>query len=306
MVNQTFYNLTRKKMDYDEHIASNSWSKPFKRKRGVLHLGVCAEKSPECQTTVPNQRQDPCTVTDVALDPLRVPNTYEGISAKPRRYYWFSVCKMVRLAKSQTKFLHDFLRCPDWDSPNARTFEALSHHIGVCRADPTSTDLAFFYMATTTVCGTCIAKHKKRKCVVLGMEYRMNSSSFRLYLAYFSQSRFYMICHIQFLIKQFFPNRMPNVVHTIMEYCFHGLVQEGFEIVGAHYMDPRKATGKPYLLATKTKHTRHFTSMWNHTMEGLSKDSVNFLIKHARRDVQVFDLRVESKLYMNLVCGKVY
>lgn len=291
-------------MNYDVGgIGSSVWCiKPFKRKRGVHHHRVCSNKSPTCKTAIRDQLQNQDTVADVAPNPLCAPNFGEG-GGHGYRYNPFSICKMVRLAKSQTNFLCQCISHKA-QGKDTQTFEALSHHIGACGADPTSTDLAFFYLATETIRGTCIAKQKRRKCVVLGMEYRTNSSSFRLYLAYFSKFRLYMICYTRFLIKQLLPSALAVLVPLIIEYCFHGLVHRGFEIVGAHYLDPMEATGKPKVSMAKPQRTRHFTSMWNNNIHGIPKDGINFLIKHARRDVQVFELRVESKMYNNLICGK--
>ena len=297
----------KKNMNHDNRGVGIS-SGPLKRKRGVHHHRVRPKKSTVCQAVFANQLDNTGGVADVALDPLREPNFDEGKPAKPRRrYYTLSIAKMVRLVGQQTNFLCQFLHLPNWKSPCASNFKTLSHHIGVCKADPTSSHLAFFYLATLTLRGTCVAKGKHRKCVVLGMEYRQEAPSFRLYMAYFSPTRYYAVCYVRFLIKRLLYRWCVDsrLAQLIMEFCFHGLMKKGFEIVGAHYMHPKKAKGKPQFCMAKSKHTRHFTSMWDDRLKGTAQDGINFLIKHARRDVQVFDLRIESKMYMNLICGKM-
>ena len=282
-------------------------TRPFKRKRCRHHLRVRPEKSTACQAIVPNQFQGEGEISHLAPRPLRAPNFDEGKPTKPirRRYYPFSIQKMVRLVGAQTKFLCQFLHLRDVQSRHATRYKALSHHIGVCRAEPTSSKLAFFYVANTTIRGTCVAKQKHRRCVVLGMEYRQEAPSFRLYLAYFSPTRFYHICRMRFLINEImYKNHIGNcVTNLVLDFCFYGLVKKGFEIVGAHYMDPRKIKGKPDVCVSQSKRPRNFTNMWNGEMGDHTKKGLDFLIQHARRDVQVFDLRVESKVYTTLMCG---
>lgn len=301
----------QKSMDGNVHWLDKPF-KPIKRKRGVDEHRVSPQKGTRCQAIVPNKCQDPSQITDMAFDPLQNLLNSKNSNSKHtrRRYNAFSVQKMVRLVTSQTRFLCDFVHHPYWtsdESDESKKFEEALHRVGVCKADSTSSNLAVFYIATAPIRGTCIVKHKYRKCIVLGMEHRTNAPSFRLYLAYFSQSRFYYICHVQFLIKQLLLQYGADValVSLIMQYCFYGLVRKGFEIAGAHYMDPLKARGKPDICVAKSKHVRHFTSMWDNRLGYNTQREINFMVSHARRDVQVFELRVESHLYKNLLCGKL-
>lgn len=291
-------------MDHD--VGSHTWTcPPFKRKKCINHHRVCSEKSSRCEAIIPNKFKNKSTITNMALNPLQKPRFNEGKGVQ-RRYNPFSIQKMVRLVKSQTQFLCQFINTPNWTSEDAHKFKEAAYHIGVCKAEPTSSCLAFFYLATTTIRGTCIAKNKYRKCIILGMEYRSKAPSFRIYMAYFSPTRFYYICYIHFLIRQLLISFGGDIqlAKTIMEYCFYGLVRKGFEIIGAHYMNPKEAKGKPQICMTKSKHIRYFTSLWDNQIQGSVQNGINFLVKHARRDVQVFELRVESQLYKNLLCGK--
>jgi hypothetical protein len=88
-----------------------------------------------------------------------------------------------------------------------------------------------------------------------------------------------------------------------MEFSMHGLVRKGFEIVGAHYMDPKLAKGKPSVCTFNSKRPRNFVNMWQGQLHSMTQSQMNFLVQHARRDVQIHDLRIESKMYKGLVCG---
>lgn len=223
-----------------------------------------------------------------------------------RRYYAFSVTKMARLLRKQTRFLCAMVHAKDANATHFGTYKTLSHHIGMAKADCTSNKLATFYVAKRTIRGTCHAKQKHRKCVVLGVEHRQEAPSFRLYLAYFSPTRCYYVCYVRFLIKMWFLRHgMPLVlVQTVLEYCMHGLVRKGFEIVGAHYMPANLAQGKPKICEPKSKRPRTFVNMWQGQCHPKTIEQINFLLSHARRDVQIWNLRTESKVYTQLVRGQ--
>ena len=112
---------------------------------------------------------------------------------------------------------------------------------------------------------------------------------------------------MRFLIKQilysyFLPNALTK---TIFDFCFNGIEKAGFEIVGAHYMDPKHAKGRPSFFAHTSVRPRTFTDMWNGQMMPKTKQGLNYIMQHARRDIQITDLRIESIVYMNLLCGKL-
>ena len=286
-------------------------SKSFKRKSSDVNGRLCLQKNGCSQTILSNKLSNIHSFKSqsiVAFNPLQKPNLNDNKPPKPmrRRFYPFSIGKMCRVVQAQSTFLYQYIQHHDPTSTFTKTFKTLSQHIGVCRADPTSSKLAFYYGACTMIRGMCVIKNKRRKCIVLGMEHRQAAPSFRLYIAYFSSSKFYYICLIKFLIKQMlYLHGLPNVlVPCIIDYCFHGIEKAGFEIVGAHFMNPKLVKGKPSVFPEPSLRSRIFTNMWNGKMNTYMKDSMHYVLKNARRDVQVENLRIESNIYMNLICGK--
>lgn len=283
--------------------------RPDKRKGCFQHGNVRAKKALVRKAVVPNQFQGDVTNPHVAFDCLSRPDFNDHKPPKPmrRRYYPFSITKMSRLVIAQSRFLYQYIHYKNPTNCYTSRYKALSHHIGVCKASPTSSKLAFYYACNTTIRGMCMAKHKKRKCIVLGMEHRQEAPSYRLYLAYFSPSCFHRVCKMRFLIKQIlYSHFLPNALtKTIFDFCFNGIEKAGFEIVGAHYMDPKHAKGRPSFFTNESVRPRTFTDMWNGQMMPKTKQGLNYIMKHARRDIQITDLRVESIVYMNLLCGKL-
>lgn len=293
-----------------QHDVGHGVSRHVKRKSCYKHGRVSKKKISNHKAVVSDKLSCESTRTNLAHDPIQTPRFHENKPLPPsrRRYYCFSVAKMARLAVCQSRFLCQYLQLRNPRHTHTKRFQALSNHISVAKADPTSQRLAFYYGCNTTIRGTCTVRNKRRKCIVLGMEHRQDAPSFRLYIAYFSPSRFQYMCYIRFLIKQvLYSFCLPHVLSkTIMDFCFYGIDKQGFEMTGAHYMTPKKIKGKPVDMAeTMAIRPRLFTGMWNGHLQPATKRATQYIIEHARRDVQVHDLRIESFMYMNLIGGKL-
>ena len=280
----------------------------IKRKSSHVDGRFRIQKNGFCKTTLSNESLQNCKPKPcVAFDPLQKPNYNINKPPKPmrRRFYQFSITKMCRLVQNQSRFLYEYVQHHDPTNIYTQTFKALAQHIGVCKVDAMSSQLAFYYASTTMIRGMCIVNNKRKKCIVLGLEHRQSAPSFRLYIAYFSPSKFYYICFMRFLIKQvLYFYGLPNVLTPlILDYIFYGIEKAGFEIVGAHFMDPKHVKGRPSFFAEPSLRPRIFTDLWNGKMNSYMKNSMHYVLKHARRDVQVQNLRIESNIYMNLICG---
>lgn len=283
-------------------------SQPRKRKIhqvSVVNLEIRPRPDATCPKNLRDQVPGESQIARLAFNTLQKPNLHDGQPSRPgrRRFYPLSVAKMVRLLSTQTTFLIQFAQVQNLQHHHRAKYETLSKHIAVSKACPyddrSKTPLVYFYGARSTIRGTCTAKDTFRKCIILGMEFRQDSPSFRLYLAYLSKRRFHHICYLRFLIKQLVPN---DLVPLILSFCAHGLVLAGYEMVGAHYTKSSKPP-KPSR-SVSVASTRVFSNMWHGCAQDQTLDQINFLWSKARRDVQIHNLRVESKMYANLICGK--
>ena len=257
---------------------------------------------------------------DMVPRPLRKPHrrhTTRHDPSKPR-YYYLAIVKMVRLLRRQSEFLGKVQHFKHaLGNTQLVKYQAISHRIGATYANlanRTSTNLVFFYTASQTIRGKCIVTTPDMvkvpvqiNCLILGVEYRQNAQSFRLYIAYFSPTRYQEIVYTRFLVKRLLCERgLPHqLTQLIMEYICHGLVRSGFEIVGCHFLHPKAAREQPSRssLGPGSYQPRYYTNMWNAKLQETTQHQLNFIVKHARRDIQVHKLQVDPKMYAELICG---
>lgn len=218
---------------------------------------------------------------------------------RPNTLVPFSIpCTLCRLRCQSARVL-GLLSIPWRQEPNTpipctfgATAQCTTFVIGVSHADRHSHTRAFFYVCVPPICGTCVVRNKTRPCKVLALEHRENALSFRVYLAHACFRRIMNMAKIKFYLHQ---RVSHDVAQHILEYCFYDIVQAGYEVIGAHYTNnkqPRATAKIPRVATSGALYRRHYTSFPH---PGQKEHYMNFIISHARRDVQVCNLQVMSK-----------
>lgn len=297
----------------------------LKRKIGLQHTKLHARKIKKINSGLAESEQtcDTSTSSNMETHPLstkprefpRVPTiTTNSTKLRRIRYYSLRPRKLQSRLQIQTDFLKNIIRYRNVHHPHYIYYTQLAQKTAVCRADPHSSQLGYFFvMAPPTlkgIRGTCKVQSQnytsksRIPCLILGMEYRQSAKSFRLYLGYKSPARYYEMMYIRFLLYSL---RLPKVIlDMIWSYTYHPIVRQGYEIVGAHFIsDPKLAKGPSIHNSPENKESRKYTNLWNGYMNPKTLREIQFMSDHSRRDVQIIDLRVQQNIYdfMRLKCS---
>ena len=277
-----------------------------KRKNCPRPSRVCTSKVPRYAALLerPPQTGGATRSSSLAPRPLLLrPLLAPPVSYPKHRCDPLRIKKMTYLLKQQALFMKQVMKRRT--SPFMSKYDELASRVGVAKAGGHGDKLAYFFLPKTWTRGTCKVFRARRACWILGAEYRQDAPSFRLYMAVKSTQRTARLSSYRRVLDDVLGRFgvTCQIIPKIMSFLFHGLIFEGYEILAGHFLSRLPKTCKPPNLSqlTSTPQVRMYSRPWSHKMTPKTLDDITFLVRHARRDVQVVDCRVEQIMYTNII-----